>query len=159
MNESSAFDKLLAEYLAIDPTSPVRQKWATRCRELFVINSSASTDERVILPQALVNWIHYQRTRKHLSKMEIDCLNAVPGWSWGEREDKWHKTLGEVREFMDTHGRPPRSEGTHLLPGEQSLGGWLKRQREALSKQTLTARRKKALDELPLPWARHRPLI
>lgn len=152
MTNLSNLENLLAEYLAADPSSKPRRQWAARCRELFDITCSVPADERLVAPQHLVNWTQYQRRRAHLSDIQVDCLNMIPGWSWGEREDRWYQQRKHVETFMVTHGRAPRPEGMHLLPGEQSLGRWLKRQREAQGKQTLTATRKATLDNLPLPW-------
>ena len=150
MNQSPNFETLLTRYLAVDPASKVRRTWAAKCAALYMLMSAPAQRNRAPLPTPLARWVTYQRGHQHLSDLQMECLEAIPGWSWDPREDGWSRQLLLVRNFMETHGRTPRRNG--YLQAESKLGYWLKRCRVLERDQMLAAHRKDELDKLPLPW-------
>jgi hypothetical protein len=58
----------------------------------------------------------------------------------------WQRRLNELRDYMNCHGRMPRQVGGDTK--ETSLGRWLHAQRGKVSKGTLTARQRAALDAI-----------
>lgn len=58
----------------------------------------------------------------------------------------WQRRLNELKEYVRNHGRMPRQVGGDAI--ETSLGRWLHAQRGKVSKGTLTARQRAALDAI-----------
>lgn len=94
----------------------------------------------------LGHWV--QNQRKLIGRMTADKkarLEALPGWSWKARADKWEKGFLYLKEFADREGHV-RIPQDFLVDGFK-LGRWLSKQRAR--KVDLTADRKAQLEALP----------
>jgi hypothetical protein len=70
----------------------------------------------------------------------------TPSASGGSFRPPWQRRLDELRDYVNRHGRMPRQVGGDTK--ETSLGRWLHAQRGKVSKGTLTARQRAALDAI-----------
>jgi superfamily II DNA or RNA helicase len=99
----------------------------------------------------LGNWVATARGRKSknlLSSERTARLEAVPGWSWGIRDEKWEEGFRMLEEYVAERGDtciPP----SYITPSGYQLGTWLDRQRRLWLGQTLDQDRTQRLGGLP----------
>ncbi|GAB4822687.1 hypothetical protein N2152v2_009733 [Parachlorella kessleri] len=114
--------------------------------------------------QALGLWCTEQQRCKAGSKgppltaEERAALQAVSGWRWWASKPvikPWEERLQDVEEFFWKHGRLPRKtagKSSPFLPGEQTRGRWVNRQRQQFRGHelpALSAERIAALERTP----------
>jgi len=95
-------------------------------------------------------WI--QRARQdyrtgNLTPTQISALQALPGWHWGPRHQRWSRGLAVLTVYANTHGHahPPQDTITDSFP----LGRWVTDRRTAHRKGTLTPEQIHTLQTLP----------
>lgn len=89
-----------------------------------------------------------QFKRGALSAALREALGALPGWEWTRPRDRIDPTvrLGQVRDFIDRHGRYPR----HSCGGEERrLANWITNQVTAHRNNNLVPAVASALESLP----------
>jgi hypothetical protein len=102
----------------------------------------------------LGTWVAKQRLKK--DKMKLDRrqrLEALPGWSWNARVDKWEEGFSYLKEFSDRKGhcRVPRDYKTD---DGYPLGTWVQTQRPR--RETMEPDRRQRLEALPgWSWDAH----
>jgi len=98
----------------------------------------------------LGQWVSVQRRAKkkeQLSKDKIQCLEALPKWSWDPLEDDWEEAFALLKTYV-------AREGDALVPqgykeGKFNLGTWVSNQRRAKNKGKLSKDRIQRLEALP----------
>ena len=98
----------------------------------------------------LGQWITGQRTsysRSTLAEDRVRCLEALPGWSWRPRADRWPDAFARLEEFV-------AREGYALVPHDHMengfrLGAWVTAQRTSYRRSTLALDRVRRLEALP----------
>jgi superfamily II DNA or RNA helicase len=75
-------------------------------------------------------WVNTQRSKHAKGTSEPDRderLQAVPGWTWGTRADKWEEGFGRLAAYVESHGnaRVPRG----YTDDGYKLGLWVANQR------------------------------
>ena len=98
----------------------------------------------------LGGWVCTQRIKKNkLSSVQKARLEALPGWSWDARADKWEEGFGYLKAFVEStqHAKPPHS---HKTIDGFPLGQWVAVQRK--NERSLSPERKMRLEELA-GWA------
>lgn len=137
--------------------------------EAWIVNHDAGPRSGSRNPQerALARWAELQRAKGvGCSEERQERLARIPGWAWrsashvvGGTASSWRKQrfddrLGQYREFLHAHGRPPSQEAT--APAERSLGAWACTQRKRKSGvargSTLPESQQRDLESLP-GWA------
>jgi superfamily II DNA or RNA helicase len=93
-------------------------------------------------------WVNTQRSRYATGTLEPDRerrLQALPGWTWRARADKWEEGFRQLQAYVEVHGyaRVPRS---HTVD-DFKLGLWVTNQRT--KRGILDADRKRRLEALP----------
>jgi superfamily II DNA or RNA helicase len=89
-------------------------------------------------------WISNQRKTK--SVMPVECrerLEALPGWSWDARADKWEEGFQQLTIFVETSGHA-RVPNLHTSPTGYKLGRWVSAQRKRIA--TLTEEQRLRLE-------------
>ena len=94
-------------------------------------------------------WINTQRSAKRLGRLsaeQIQLLEAIPGWVWDIKEDKWAKKYAKMVEFFNTNGlRPLRQDDED----ERAILKWMIRQRAAKRKGKLSDSQILRLEAVP----------
>ena len=95
----------------------------------------------------LGQWVVVQRRTKHTINFDRrQRLEALPGWSWDARLDKWEEGFSYLKKFSDRvgHCRVPQSYKTEE---DYRLGQWVGVQRS--TKDTMDPDRRQRLEALP----------
>jgi len=96
---------------------------------------------------ALGRWVSRQRVNKDSLSLERKrLLEALPKWSWEQRDDNWNVGFAALQEYVSKSGdaRPPRD---HQTKDGFRLGNWISNLRVCKSTQSLE--RKRLLEALP----------
>jgi superfamily II DNA or RNA helicase len=98
----------------------------------------------------LGTWIGNQRRayrKRILSVRQIECLEALPGWSWNIRTDQWEDAFLLLERFVarQGHARVPKDH----VEGDVRLGQWVINQRAAHNKGQLLEPQIARLEALP----------
>lgn len=98
----------------------------------------------------LGRWVSLQRTNKNILPLERrEQIEALPGWKWDARTDKWEDGFNHLKEFADQEGHCKVSQGTISSDGYR-IGQWVGVQRT--TKVSMTNERKWRLEAL-LGWS------
>lgn len=90
-------------------------------------------------------WVRTQRKAKKLGRMppgRVADLEKVPGWSWTPYASAWDSLYTLLRAYVAEHQDYPHQ-------ARSVLGKWVNTQRTAKKRGTLTARRVRALENIP----------
>ncbi len=95
----------------------------------------------------LGSWVNHQRiTKEKIGTDRRQRLEALPGWSWDPRSERWEDCFSQLKSFSECekHCRVPFGYKTH---DGYLLGNWVRRQRAA--KDTMKPDRRQRLEALP----------
>ena len=95
-------------------------------------------------------WVRTQRSaykKKELPAERIERLEALPGWTWNTRNDKWPFWYGQLKKHFAEHGHT-RLTALQKYDGLR-LGQWVAQQRHHRNKGILDAARIRQLEEFP----------
>jgi superfamily II DNA or RNA helicase len=98
-------------------------------------------------------WVASRRTDYRSRRLDEELtkrLEALPGWTWDPFGDAWERGFRVLRGFVDREGHA-RVRHDCVEDGFR-LGEWRQRQRQAMSKGTLSPARVARLEALP-GWA------
>ncbi len=95
-------------------------------------------------------WIgHCRRNYKRgrLPPAQVRLLEALPGWTWGPRDDRWAAGLRHLRRYVrrEGHARVPAGH----VEGGFPLGRWVHKRRARYRRRQLPAARARVLETLP----------
>lgn len=95
-------------------------------------------------------WVTTQRSaykKGELPAERIQRLDAVPGWTWNTRNDKWPFWYGQLKKYFAEHGHT-RLAALERYDGLR-LGQWVAQQRYRRNKGILDTARDRLLEEFP----------
>lgn len=95
-------------------------------------------------------WCAKQRKKYKCGKLsaeEIQRMQALPGWRWDKKDERWHYCYELTRVFLKTHGVRP-------ILTTPIIGQWGFKQRELYAQGKLSAYRIKKLEEIGFNWTR-----
>jgi superfamily II DNA or RNA helicase len=150
-NQLSTNQKAHLEALPGWSWDPFADKWEEGFRHLMeyvdiVGQARVRDDYRTIQGYRLGGWLTTQRMKiNRLSSDRKARLEALPGWSWDARDDKWEEGFCYLKDFVDRikHAKPPHS---HKTEDGFRLGQWVAVQRRHQS--SLSPERKVRLEAL-----------
>jgi superfamily II DNA or RNA helicase len=90
----------------------------------------------------LGSWVHNQRNfyrRRKIAAERVKRLEALPGWSWGPKEDAWEKGFAALTSYLTRTGHTRVAQG-HIECGVD-LRIWIQMQRQYRRKNKLSADR------------------
>ena len=95
----------------------------------------------------LGRWVSQQRSNRDIIPMERrERLEALSGWTWDARADRWEEGFRHLKEFVDREGHSKVNQG-FLTSDGYHLGQWIGVQRT--TRDSMTAERKERLEALP----------
>jgi Helicase associated domain len=95
----------------------------------------------------LGQWVRVQRSNKDTTDRERrQRLEALPGWSWEARSDKWEDGFSQLKQFSDREGHC-RVPAIYRIDDGYRLGGWVNTQRN--NKEPMDPERRQRLEALP----------
>jgi hypothetical protein len=95
-------------------------------------------------------WVRNNQTQYKTGKLmpdKIPLLEAVPGWSWNQGEDRFHEAVAKLRAFAEREGHIQVTQ-THVEDGFR-LGLWASTRRVDYRKGKLSPERIATLEALP----------
>lgn len=105
----------------------------------------------------LGQWVAIQRSayrQGELSADRVTRLEALPGWTWNARTDRWEKAFATLVAFVEREGHARVPVGHQV--GDLDLGGWVSHQRDAHRKGRLAPDRAERLEGLSgWVWSTH----
>ncbi|MGO9284824.1 MAG: Helicase associated domain protein [Mycobacterium sp.] len=100
-------------------------------------------------------WVGTQRARyarqsnkSRLSDDQQHRLEALPGWTWHARDDRWEQGFTRLRAYIKQKG-DARVPALYKTADGYNLGGWVHAQRLKFANGTLAADRQHRLEALP----------
>ena len=137
--------------------------WRERLEEVIRLVSEVghipkrNQDAQTVEYQSAAKWVDNQMTkgRQALPKEQVEELEKVPGWVWTTRasaEDEWHERLADVTRIAQQAGHVPRQKQKGQSAEYEKAAAWVKKQKEAKQKGTLSRTQVKALEKVP-HWA------
>ena len=135
---------------------PFTEKWENAFEQLQLYVSQhghASFSSNYVAPDGftLGRWVSNQRNNKSknlLSQDRIDCLEALPGWSWDRLTEQWEVAFEQLQSYVNQHGNA-RVPNNYVTPDSFNLGTWVGTQRRNKSKNLLSQDRIERLESLP----------
>lgn len=133
-------------------------KWEEGFAELLrhaTVNGTADVTKSYVVPESgypLGQWTREQRTsyrRGKLSPERMARLEAVPGWSWYVRDDKWEGCFSELLRHVTVHGTANIRKDYVVPETGYPIGKWVSRQRQAHRNGKLSPDRVARLEALP----------
>jgi superfamily II DNA or RNA helicase len=92
-------------------------------------------------------WVGNQRAdNETMNSDRRQRLEALPGWSWDVKFDKWEKGFAKLQEFSDREGHCRVPDRYKTVDG-YSLGTWVHKQRDDQDK--MSVERRQRLEKLP----------
>jgi superfamily II DNA or RNA helicase len=98
----------------------------------------------------LGSWVAAQRVARRRTKLQADRverLDALPGWHWEVRAERWEHGFARVQKFAEREGHA-RISATMVEDGFK-LGQWVTLQRTARRLKRLSSQQIKRLEALP----------
>jgi superfamily II DNA or RNA helicase len=95
-------------------------------------------------------WVGGQRgrwTKGTLQGDRVKRLEAIPGWQWEPRDNRWEEGFSRLDEYVQQSGVAVIA--TKHMQGDYPLGQWVSLQRTAYRDGTLSSERKERLERLP----------
>lgn len=111
-------------------------------------HASPGQDE-VYMDRAIGRWVVKQRgiyRREKLSQDRIEALEAVPGWTWNPREDRFRRELGAMSAYVDLAGDISPRPGT--VHDGVDLNDWSERTRNLRNTNRLSKEREALMQPL-----------
>jgi superfamily II DNA or RNA helicase len=111
---------------------------------------NASVPDKYKLPDgfALFNWVSRQRrTISKLSNDRIHKLEALSGWSWDPRKDRWNKAFELLKQYVEDNGKVIISTKYKTSEGF-NLGIWVRDQKAKQIKGALDEFQIESLESL-----------
>ena len=99
----------------------------------------------------LGTWVTLQRKAYFggtLTADQVKRLGALTQWSWNPREDAWDNAFRRLAKYTRRHGQAQMTS-TYAETDGYLLGSWVRNQRSAREKGTLTVEQIKRLESLP----------
>lgn len=131
---------------------PNADRWEEGFRHLLAYvqeHGHAAVPPRFIFNDyRLGQWAMVQRNAQARSSLDANRssrLEAVPGWSFDPRGDKWERGFQQLTRYVELNGdaRVPRS---CIIDG-YNLGAWVKTQRRAYAADRLAVSRRERLEQ------------
>lgn len=101
---------------------------------------------------ALGDWVRSQRAQyhgRHMNQARVAALEALPGWTWGVRDDAWDRGLGELLRFVERTGSAAGVTARVETEEGYLLGRWVRRARFRFTQGTLRPDRVRDLESVP----------
>ncbi|MEU1647263.1 DEAD/DEAH box helicase [Micromonospora zamorensis] len=106
----------------------------------------------------LGQWVAVRRqdkTNGKLSDSRAEHLEALPGWSWHTRNERFDRNLAALASYVAENG-DARVHVDHVTPDGLELGKWITKQQSAYKADRLAQERIAALEAIPgWAWSRH----
>lgn len=110
----------------------------------------------------LGQWVVVRRqdkTNGNLSDSRAAQLEALPGWSWHVRNERFERNLAALASYVAENG-DARVRLDHVTPDGLELGKWITKQQSAYKANRLTQERIAALEAFPgWAWSRHQAMF
>ena len=124
-----------------------RERWVTRLGEAmkFVEQTGRNPDPRSedTAERSLGRWVETQRLRVAKGILHYErhlmLIAFLPSWLIHKQDSRWLQHLGEVNDFVETHGHLPTAADS------QQLADWIEKQAERLP--AASAARKRACEK------------
>lgn len=124
-------------------------EWILRLKEFVEYEGHCLPSAKFVTNDghALGMWVCTQRANKvNLSPEQRLALEAIPGWVWDVKENKWETGFRYLKEFVSREGHA-KAPQNYITGDGFRLGGWTGRQRQI--KDRMTLERKVRLEALP----------
>lgn len=99
----------------------------------------------------LGQWVITQRKayrRGGLSKLQIQSLESIPGWTWNPYDDNWNSSYSNLVEYAARYMRSEITPQAAIDDG-YNIGSWIDTQRREYRKNKLSSERCKKLEAIP----------
>ncbi len=101
------------------------------------------------LTTCLKSWIQNQKAeRANMPPERQRILEAIPGWTWSKREDRWDEWIAALDRYVQETGSTVMRED-YIDPDGRRLGKWCGKQRTRYRQGLTAADRIAALEAMP----------